>query len=198
MARSGRLAVMKSVSVARGSRGQRPGSAGSRVGALVFARRPGGAATGVLRSQCSSILEFPTWFLLLPDSGWCLWPCNSHGFLFSLTHARFNHGAGGPREGVRPGSSRLTLLCFSHVVPAGKLGNHPLKWLFVKEIYGLKWSLTPLWSAFVPCSSVGKQFWFRNKDGGWWPGRVGSCVPGDQGHAVGPIASPLPRVGVSS
>lgn len=53
----------------------------------------------------------------------------------------------------RPVRTKLMLVCFSQVVPAPKLGNHPPRWLFVKEIYGQKWNLTPLQPGFVPSSS---------------------------------------------
>lgn len=53
-------------------------------------------------------------------------------------------------SGDRPVGHQLTLLCFSQIVPAAKLGNHALKWLFVQEMCGLKWSLTLRQSALVP------------------------------------------------
>lgn len=53
-------------------------------------------------------------------------------------------------SGHRPVGHQLTLLCFSQIVPAAKLGNHALKWLFVQEMCDLKWSLTPRQSALVP------------------------------------------------
>lgn len=81
------------------------GSTASRRSTLVFARRAGGAAAGLLCSESSSVSEPPTWFLLLVDSGQCLWLCNFHGFLFFQTGARFSRRAVSPRERGRPGRS---------------------------------------------------------------------------------------------
>lgn len=104
-------------------------------GASHLALAAGGQQTGSLAMQLP-------WFSLLPD----------------LCEAQPQGNQS--QRGGRPVRSQLTLLCFSQIVPAAKLGSRPLKWLFVKEIYGLKWSLTPLQSAFVPSSPVGKQLWF--------------------------------------
>lgn len=78
------------------------------------------------------------------------------GFLFPIG-VRGRRRAVRPREGHRPAGSQLMLLCSPHVVPAAKLANCPAKWLFGKEIYGLKWRLPPPRSAIKPSSSGGEQ-----------------------------------------
>lgn len=79
--------------------------------------------------------------LLHRGAGQHLWQHSTRGFLFP-TNVGVSSRAVSPRVGHVAAGSQLRLLRSSHIVLAAELGKHPLKWLFVKKMCDLKWSLT--------------------------------------------------------